>query len=375
MVTPRLPSVTTTFAPRPTPVPQRGEDVVYIVGPYKQAVANAQAQIIQGPYRTVTALESGPVGDGGLVHDAAVAVLSQIDVPVYTVGTLVAAGDTIPTAAQTLAALAVIRGRPPAEVPTLILAPGQTAGTDGNATAASTVISDATNGLAAVAAAYGALAIADAPQDTTANMITWAGNNLTDRVVGAANYAVQGGANIPFSGPATGAIAAHTQRYGRAAGLNLAPVTGISGLEHDIGHTPRVAAGTVEANLVAAWLLVGVNRAGSVVLVGQYVKNTADDARRYISVQRVVDHVEHLMEETGEDYLATHSLATPAEVAGATERAARALVPTEIAGIVVSVNEAAQTPAADTAGEIHLYADIELLIPRSVIRIQATIGV
>ena len=268
MVTPALPSIRTTFEAAPTPAPQIGEDVVYIAGPYRVAPGDSDAQTIDGPYRTTTALAAGAPGGDGIVHDAAAAILSQINVPVYTVGTLVATGDTIPTEAQTVAALAKIAAASPAAVPTLILAPGQTAGASGNATAPSAVITTAVNGLAALAAQYGAIAVADAPKDTVGNAEAWAANNARDRVWCVGNYPERGGADIAPSGPAVGALALRTHQRSRAATVNLAPVAHIDDLHWPIGHTPRVQAGTDESKLVSAYISPIVASRGGYVVVG-----------------------------------------------------------------------------------------------------------
>ena len=268
---------------------------------------------------------------------------------------------SIPTEAQTLAALAKLAGSPPAVAPTLILAPGQCAGATGNAIAPSTVITNANHGLAALAAQYGAISLADAPKDTVGNGESWAQANLRDRVLGCFNYAVVAGSDIPPSGPIAGAIARHTIRAGRAAGIALTPVRGIEGLEHNIGHTPRVAAGTDEAKLVAAYLTAIVAREGGYAIVGGYLNNAEDDIRKHFPVQRVIDHAEHLLEETGENYLVNHSLAPPAEVAGACERALRQLIPAELSAASVVPDPIRNDETARQNGIVYLIATVTVL--------------
>ena len=255
----------------------------------------------------------------------------------------------------------------------MLLAPGQTAGASGNATRSSTVISHASNGLAAIAAQYGAIAYVDAPKDTVGNAEGWAANNLRDRVLGCFNYVEVAGADVAPSGPVAGAVALNTRTNGRAASTIGAPVIGIDGIHVPIGHTPRVSAGTDESKLVAAYLTPIVAADGAFAIMGGYLKNAVDDVSKLLPVRRVLDHLEHIIEVTGAQYLRTHSLATPDDVAGACERAGRALVPEELDALTMTPHPTRNTEAARTQGDVFLSADVRVRGINIAIHIDATV--
>ena len=240
----------------------------------------------------------------------------------------------------------------------------------------STVITDATHGLAFLARRFGCIALADAPKDSVGNAESWAQANLRDRILGCFNYCEVAGSDIPPSGPIAGAIALKSGGpNGRAAGLQGTPVRGVDAINVQVAHTPRIAAGTDESKLVAAYLTPIVASPDGFVMVGGYLKNATDDVRRFANSQRVADHVVHLIEETGQRYLVDHSVAPPAEIADACERAARTLIPREIVGIDLAPNDERNTVAARTQGAVYLRGDLFLHGTNVSIEIEAAIQV
>ena len=219
----------------------------------------------------------------------------------------------------------------------IILAPGQTAGTAGVTTAASSVITDSTNGLEALCEELQCVAVADAAYDTVANAVTWAGNNTKPNVMGAFNRAeVTTGVYKPISPYIAGAAEEVATLHGLQRGIQYARIKGIVGLEKQLSHSSRAGVTTDVSQLVGAYLSTGVIRRGVPQIVGDTFNHVADRRKEW-AVARVAHHLEHVTEEEGENYIShSDSVSSLANIANAMQRAANQLVPNEIQSVTVS---------------------------------------
>ena len=233
---------------------------------------------------------------------------------------------------------------------TVIYAPGQTSGAAGTDVTASNVVagSGGSTGIAQFCERLGCVAVLDAPWGATtpAQAATWGANNLAQNLRGVYNRV----GSQPPGGYVLGASLRRSAQFGRGAGDNFEPLVGAGALEHRLTYNPRSPAGTDVATLLNAGLTTVVRTGGQTVLLGDQFRGV-DSVRRFWSVTRSLQHLEHILEATGRPYM---SLGLDAQIlqviADAMERAGRVLIPDEIRALDVIPHPTLNTEAARALG-------------------------
>ncbi len=218
------------------------------------------------------------------------------------------------------------------------------------------------------------LAVADAPSGSVDLAVAWAGEgNVRPNVMGVFNRTDNEWPGADWLAAALDVAAVH----GRQRGIELARVTGVTNLEHELSYSPRSAASTDVTRLVGAYLSTLVRRHGQVQIVGDSLKGVTD-ARKTWSVALVVHHAQRLAEAAGEAFIADEGNETTiTRLASHVERAVRQLVPRELRYASVLPHPTLDTQHARDAGDAHLQAIFDTVRPikRIVIPIRLRLGV
>ena len=402
MTTPTAPEVTISVSGRPTAEAPLGDDVVMLVGPGGPGATLAPGTL--SPVYLDRATARTAVGSSGPVYDALDGIYGQVRESVMvsltpdkasaldgaindavtsvTVddGSKYAAGDLLiveseqmdvssvagnvltvergansttaaahdddtavsapPTSAQSVAALNLVSQAN--MLPTVLYAPGQTAGPTGEVTAADAVASR----LNIVAEDIGGRAIGDAPRSTLNNALTWAGGNTDSHLLGIFNS--PDGKNP--GGYWLGAALRQAILYGLQRGIEHAEVDGVLALQHALSHNALTGTNTDVSLAVAGYLSVLVAANGRTEIIGETFRQVST-AERHWSVARVVDNLRRVLAVSARRFLNrgnTESLRD--EAANTMERAGRRLV---ARGFLTSLT-VVPNPAQNTAENIAL---------------------
>ena len=433
MTTPRPPSIETRIISEPFAPAYHTDDVVYIVGPPGAGATGTATDDPSHAGRTLASLEDF-IGTDGIVHDAVDDIADQIDTNI-----IVALTPAVPTFAEVITALekAYQAERNPtilyapgmthlgtplggglaaamddvttsltfttAPDPALsadlllqvdneimivdvagdagdviyVVRRGEE-GTDAVMHLLAAVVTDLRNPvvteLEELAEALECNAIADAPFASISAAIAWAdAGNVKANVMGVFNRI--NGTRWPGGAWLGGALEV-TGENGRQRGIEHARVSGITSLQYNLSHSPRLSVTTDVSRLVGAYLSTLVFRNGHYEIVGDTFKGVAD-ARKHWSTSRVVHHLEHVLEIQGEHYtgqgITRQRLITIAE---GLEKAGRILVTNgELAGLSIIPDPVANTPAAREGGFAHFTADATTIVPLDHIRIDLALKV
>ena len=432
MTTPQPPRISVSIVAPPAPLPTIGSDTVFLVGPGGTG-ATLTPGTPSVAYANLAAAQAG-VGTTGAVYEALVGLYGQVSLQTIvsltpdktstlgaaltaaatavTVadGSKFAAGDTLvlgdeemtvssiagnvltvvrgangttaethesgdsveapPTDAQVRAALHSVRRA--ALTPTVLYAPGLTAGIGGRDTVANGVISNGNTqdkGLNELAEELGCRAVADACQTSVADAIAWAGNNRQANVMGIFNSPDQ---HQPGGYWLGGALAV-TGAQGLSQGIEHAPVTGVTALANALSHSPRAAVMTDVSRLVGAYLSVLVSANGRTEIIGDtfYQSGAAPDSRRYWSVARVLDELERLLSRAGQPFIGRgNTQAARIRIANALERAGRQLVASgDLEDFSVMPDDVRNTSAAEMAGQAFFLGEATTVVPLETIQL------
>ena len=168
-----------------------------------------------------------------------------------------------------------------------------------------------------------------------------------------------------------------TGEFGRQRGIEHARVSGITSLQHNLSHSPRLSVTTDVSRIVGAYLSTLVFRNGHYEIVGDTFRGVAD-ARKHWSTSRVVHHLEHVLETAGEHYtgqgITRQRLITIAE---GLEKAGRTLVTNgELSALtVIPASDTINNQAAREGGFAHFTADATTIVPLDHIRIELALRV
>ena len=270
-----VPGVNFTIAPAHTPTPHSVDDVVFLVG---RVGAGSSGTIADGTfYEGDTLADLATIlGTDGHSREFLAAVLGRVS-PHVIYQPVGLAGDA--TAITNALATVYDAGR----TPTVLHVAG-----DFTAPSDSPAVNAIVTALETHCEALNCRAVANAAQDTVANAVAWGNNNGKPRVIGVFNQGGSSGAYTMPAGPWLGAALAQAEEHGRAWGINLARVTGQTGVRH--------ALSPYSSNLVtldAAGVSSIVSDNGILKIVGDEFKTASDtDPQRFWSIARVVDHVE-----------------------------------------------------------------------------------
>ena len=134
---------------------------------------------------------------------------------------------------------------------------------------------------------------------------------------------------------------------GRQASIEHAHVNGIHRSRHELSHSPRSAVSTDVRTLVGAYMGTIVRHRGIWEIQGSDMPGLTDGRQKW-PVARVVDHLEHVLEETGISWLGRTDTTDLLAVATALEVAGNQLVTT---GELLALSVLPAGPDINTAAE------------------------
>lgn len=240
-------------------------------------------------------------GDEGTIYAAMVGIHDQVNARAIAVRF----DHTISGAARETAVEAAIRKLEDAEEdtglkPTILIAPGETYD-KGAQDAPETVANGAFTALESVAEDLEAVAVADGPPGTVAQLTTWVGNNAGARVL--STYPEIEIAGLTGDHPGSPVVAGLMARNDElAGGLSIEPsnkrVFGVTSGTKRISWS-RSATSDLH-RIEALGVMTFVFRNGMRTFGGDM---TADQPFDKISARRVTDHVEDVLEQAGESFI------------------------------------------------------------------------
>ena len=395
MTTLRLPTITVDIGEsQPPPLPSVAHDIA-IVGYYSGIATTGTPP----PTPTPAAGELSPslhtreavqnfIGGASPAYYAAAAILSHVDPTSIHVLSL---GDpTAPVSAADFAGyLEELANTSEVHLPDIFLMPGIAGKADGSALAASDLLAgsnaydDDDNVLVAGAATGGdalyaamdayagsvnGVAILEVPGSTVDNAFAFATENK-DRntlLLGNPMKFTHGPADFASPvGPIVGGILEREldPEYGRAAGVDYAPLTGVSELKWQLHHdlTDHTPTNDDTARLVNNDVTVATRRGSRFDIIGGTVGGyDPGDYRAYLGVLRATQHLQQLMLETNEKFAGRRDDGATLALAQSDFRDAYApLIPGEFQSITLTPTNFKSDGRLVFEGEVEVYLPVK----------------
>ena len=365
MTTPQPPSITFTIRAASSPPQYSVNDVVYMAG---LLGSGAVGSGVSDPITSFDAIDDF-AGDDGVLRDAARAVLSQAS-PTLVLSEVAAAGGN-PTIAEVQTALTAMRQATIA--PTVLAAPGLTAGSAANArSGVETGANGVATALKTLAAEFEAVAVGDAATHATTkatalvNAGLWAGNNSDGNLMSVFNQIDDN----PASGYWIGGALRRAGEFGRQRGINHAPVLAGTVTEWDLSYSPRAGVATDVSSLVGNFVSALLRRRGTLEIVGDQLRGVGD-IRKFWSVKRVIAYLLQILHTEALNWISVGG--TPGNhlrIANALERAGRVQVTNgELSDLTVRPDDELNDSASAAAGAAYFKADVLTIVPISQITV------
>ena len=291
------------------------------------------------------------VGDDGPTHEFFEALLDQASPEVVYSPVLATPIGTI--TARVIAAIDLALNSSPK--PTVMHVAGDLTA-PGNTTVASPIITE----LQTICEKLGCRAVANSAQDTPANAIAWGAMNGKPRVMGVFNRDREAAATFEYpAGYWLGGALAISAQFGRAWGINYAPVLGITALEHFL--TPLSSELT---RLDPVGVSSIVNDEGQFEIIGdEFNATTPADPQSFWTIGRIVDHVERVITEHAHEFIGSTLSADRIAI-----QLTHALNPVVDAGELVSATIVPDI-TREQGSQKYFIATLELLFPTNNIHI------
>ena len=357
MATPRPTSVDVSVIAEPTPVQPRANDVLFVAGKLPSSSPGAQsAGTVGGPYYDQASVQAA-VGSGDVV-DFTQGIFDNASIPVY-LSLIAADGD------QDDMNAAIRKVNVPVLAPTLLAAPtGAAAGTPGPTKATLQAVCQLNDIHATCAMPYASVAAAVTAARASSH-------NRVMNVFGGVNGTGDPLTNFKQAeGWYMGAAIARARELGLQAGLEHAPVHGIHNSNHNLSHSPRSSITTDVSQLVAAYIGTIVQHRQAWEIQGSYMAGWSDGRSQW-PVARVIDHLEHVLEESGIGWLGRTDTRRLVTVALGLERAGQQLVANgELFSLTIEPHPTANTAATRATGRAIFLAHVGVRTPLAHIEIE-----